>query len=300
MKKGLIFDIQKFCTGDGPGIRTSVFFKGCPLRCIWCHNPESKKSSVEIFYDAKKCITCRKCAHVCPTGAHLFDSEKHSFLRDKCDVCTLCVQNCPTQALTAVGELKSVEEVLREVLSDKIFYETSNGGVTLSGGEPMYQFDFALELLKACKRENLHTAMETCGFAPSEQYREIAPFTDLFLFDYKISDKEKHKYYVGADNSLILKNLYLLDSLDAKIILRCPIIPGINDTEEHFESIASVANSLQNILEINIEPYHSMGAGKAEKLGAAWEVIASSPDSKTVIEWIDFIKTKTDVPVIKA
>lgn len=300
MEKGLIFDIQKFCVSDGPGIRTTVFLKGCPLNCAWCHNPESKKKKIEIFYNPQKCVLCQRCASVCPSGAHEVSSTAHTFLREKCTSCTLCADACPTKALEVVGRLVSVQEVLEEVLKDKIFYETSDGGVTLSGGEPMYQFDFTLSLLKSCKENGLHTAMETCGFAPSENYKDVAPFVDLFLFDYKLFDPELSKKYTGADNELILKNLALLDSLDKKIILRCPIIPDINDCDEHFAKIAKTANKHKNIIEINVEPYHPLGIGKAEKLDVEYSIKASSPSKSDVQRYIDKIKENTDVPVIKA
>ncbi len=299
--KGLIFDIQKFSVNDGPGIRSTVFFKGCPLRCIWCHNPESKKAVPEIFYNAKKCTLCRKCAEVCPVSAHVFENNTHTFLRDKCQGCSECVKVCHAKALEAVGKSVTAQEVIKELITDKPFYETSGGGVTLSGGEPMYQFEFAEELLTLCRAEGLHTAMETCGMAPSESFRKIAPLVDLFLFDYKLTDPEEHKKYTGASNELILKNLELLDEMGSQIILRCPIIPGINDTEEHFSAIAKLANSLKNILEINVEPYHSLGSHKAEKLGVEYALEKTEmPEGEIIERWIDTVSKKTTVPVKKA
>ena len=195
----------------------------------------------------------------------------------------------------------SVEEVTREVMKDKAFYETSNGGVTISGGEPMSQFEFSLSLMRAFKENGLHTAMETCGYAKEEYFRQIAPYTDLFLYDYKLTDAKKHKECTGVDNELILSNLKMLDSMGKSIILRCPIIPTINDTEEHFEGIAKIANELKNILEINIEPYHPLGSGKAENLGREYALASLSfPNDETVRQWIDAVCSKTEKIVKKA
>jgi pyruvate formate lyase activating enzyme len=186
-------------------------------------------------------------------------------------------------------------------MRDKIFYETSGGGLTVSGGEPMAQFEFTYELLTLAKEKELHVCMETCGFAPSEKYEKIAPLVDIFLFDYKVTDPELHKKYTGADNELILKNLSLLDSLGAKTVLRCPIIPTCNDTEEHFLGIAKTANSLNNILEINVEPYHPLGKGKSEFLGKEYPLSdIGFPSEETVCEWINKIQSKTPIIVKKA
>lgn len=301
MKKGVVFNIQKFSINDGPGIRTNVFLKGCPLSCIWCHNPESNSSETEIFYDAKKCISCGRCAMVCENNCHEFAEGIHSFNRNKCTVCKKCAEECVTEALEAVGKEATVEEIMAEVLKDKIFYENSEGGMTVSGGEPMFQFEFTYELLKTAKKEGLHTCMETCGFAKPEHYEKIKDFVDIFLFDYKATDPKKHKEYTGADNELILNNLHMLDESGSKIVLRCPIIPSLNDTEEHFCGIANIANSLKNILEINIEPYHPLGKGKAEMLEKEYKLPQLTfPEEATVEEWIRIISEKTDIPVKKA
>lgn len=301
MDSAYIFNVQRFSVNDGPGIRTTVFMKGCPLNCVWCHNPESKSARAEIFFDAKKCLNCRACENICPNGRHDFQSGAHEYMREGCALCHACTGVCVAGALETVGTLRTVDEVMKEVLRDKIFYETSGGGITLSGGEPMHQFDFTLSLLKAAKREGLHTCIETCGFSSRENFEKIVPYVDIFLFDCKETDPEKHKEYTGVSNEKILENLYFIDSLGAKTMLRCPIIPGFNDRRDHFEKIAEIANSLTNILEINVEPYHPLGSGKSELLGKIYPLAdLSFPAEETVSEWIKCIASNTDIPVKKA
>lgn len=298
---GTIFNIQKFCVNDGPGIRTTVFLKGCPLRCIWCHNPESKKTAPEMFYNAQKCVKCGRCAKACDKVCHEFSDDVHLYDREKCAVCGKCAEVCPTEALETAGYEISVEDALRDVLKDKVFYDNSGGGMTVSGGEPMLQFDFTLSLMKSAKEAGLHTCMETCGYAPEERYREIAPYVDIFLFDYKITDPEKHRECTGVTNELILSNLRMLDGAGSKIILRCPIIPTVNDTEEHLSAIANLANSLSNVLEINIEPYHPLGSGKSEMLGREYALQGLGfPEEETVKGWIETVKSRTEITVKKA
>ena len=301
MALGSIFNIQKFSVNDGPGIRTTVFMKGCPLHCIWCHNPESKSSRPEIFYNPQKCIGCGKCLTACENGGHKVTDGIHVYSRDVCDSCGSCADACVTGALEKCGNLMSAADVLTEVLKDEIFYETSGGGLTISGGEPMMQFEFTYELLTLAKEKGLHVCMETCGFAPSEKYEKIAPLVDIFLFDYKVTDPELHKKYTGADNELILKNLSMLDSLGAKTVLRCPIIPTCNDKDDHFSGIAAVANRLKNIIEINVEPYHPLGKGKSELLGKDYPLSdIGFPTEDQVAAWIEKISENTSVPVKKA
>lgn len=298
---GKIFNIQKFSINDGPGIRTTVFFKGCPLNCIWCHNPESKSVKPEVFYNARKCIGCGKCVVSCPDSCHEISNGEHVFHREKCIACGKCAEVCVTGALEMAGYEVTVDEALKTVMQDKVFYENSGGGLTLSGGEPMLQFDFAYELLRKAKEQGLHTCMETCGFTPKERMEEISKLVDIFLFDYKIADEEKHKKYTGVSNQIILENLKLIDSLGVKTVLRCPIIPGINDTADHFQGIADTANSLENIMEVNIEPYHPLGKGKSELLDKEYLLgDLSFTDNDIVEKWIEEIQSKTKVCVKKA
>lgn len=297
---GTIFNIQKFCVNDGPGIRTTVFFKGCPLRCIWCHNPESKSAKPELFYNAKKCVKCGKCASVCDFNVHSFIDGEHIFKRELCASCGKCEKVCPASALEMSGYEISTEDVIAAVLRDKIFYDNSGGGMTLSGGEPMLQYEFALELMKKAKENGLHTCMETCGYAPWENYQKISEYTDIFLFDYKVTNPEKHKEYTGVTNEKILENLKMLDSIGKSTILRCPIIPTLNDDTEHLLAIAKTANLLKNVIEINIEPYHPLGKGKSELLGKDYLLSELDfPSQEEIEKWIETVKSKTDVPVLR-
>lgn len=301
MVKGTVFNIQKFSVNDGPGIRTTVFLKGCPLRCLWCHNPESKSAKPEIFFDARKCIGCGRCMAECEQGCHRFENNEHIFDRNLCKACGKCAGACVAQSLETAGSEKTVAEVMAEVIKDKAFYDNSGGGLTISGGEPMFQFEFTYELLKAAKAQGLHTCMETCGYAREEDYRKVAELVDIFLFDYKETDPLKHKEFTGASNELILKNLKMLDELGAKTVLRCPIIPTLNDRDDHFEGIAKTANSLKNIIEINIEPYHPLGSGKSEMLGVDYALKdLTFTDNGVAEEWMETIRKFTQIEVKKA
>jgi len=266
--KAIVFDIQKFSIHDGPGIRTTVFLKGCPLRCVWCHNPESWRPEPELLFTAAKCTGCRRCAEVCPTGVHAFTADgRHELDRAACVRCGKCVELCPAEALELCGRSLTVEEVMAEVRKDRVFYENSGGGMTLSGGEPMMRPEFTFALLNAAKKEGIHTALESCGFAPREEFERILPVTDLFLFDIKTMDEAKHLRLTGRDNRLILSNLEFLNGAGAKIVLRCPLIPGLNDTPSELAKIGELAERLSGVTGIDVEPYHPLGVSKAERLG---------------------------------
>lgn len=298
---GTVFQIQKFSINDGPGIRTTVFMKGCPLNCLWCHNPESKGNQPDLLYDDRKCILCGACMAVCEKKCHRVDRLSHEFDRENCMRCGKCAENCVANALEKAGYSITVEDTIREVMKDAVFYQNSGGGMTLSGGEPMAQFAFAKELLMAAKENGLHTCMETCGYAPWEHYNSIRNLVDIFLFDYKLTDPALHKQYTGVTNDRILENLRKLDAAGAAIILRCPIIPTINDTPDHLAGIANTANSLQNILEINIEPYHPLGSSKLQMLGKDYPLAALTfPEHETVEQWMREVRSRTSVPVKKA
>lgn len=275
--QGYIFNIQRFCVNDGPGIRTTVFLKGCPLSCVWCHNPESQNYKPEMLFYKEKCTGCGRCK-----GVTVSDTE---FV-------------CYNGAKEICGKSVDSDYVISEVLKDKIFYDTSGGGMTLSGGEPLSQPAFALELLQKAKENGIHTAIETCGFVKSEIVREAAEFCDLFLFDYKETDPILHKEYTGQDNSLILDNLGLLNTLGKKVVLRCPIIPGFNDKDEHFLGIAETANQYDCIVHIEIEPYHSLGVGKYDALGRKSLTIAP-PETSVSDVWLETIRSKTKKEVKK-
>ena len=263
---GKIFNIQKFCTGDGPGIRTTVFFKGCPLRCLWCHNPESQDFEKEMSYNEERCVGCGRCVARCPNQCHSLKGGNHVYDRTECQACTMCVHpTCP--AMESYGYEISADEIIADVMKDEAFYKNSGGGITLSGGEPLAQPEFCIEVLKKAKEQGLHICMESCGHVNREILARSAEYVDLYLFDYKETDAEKHRAYTGVDNSLILENLRYLDSVGKQIILRCPIIPDFNDTKEHFDGIANIANELDGVVKVELEPYHDFGCGKYERLG---------------------------------
>ncbi|MDO9542777.1 MAG: glycyl-radical enzyme activating protein [Kiritimatiellia bacterium] len=295
---GIVFNIQKFSINDGPGIRTTVFLKGCPLHCIWCHNPESREKGIEISFIAERCIGCGYCFRVCPHQCHVMENDKHEFNRDLCARCGLCAKECHAQALEAVGKSMSVAEVMEEVVKDRPFYETSGGGMTLSGGEPLAQHEFSKALLRAAKKDKIHTAMETCGYAPFTAYAAILDDVDLFLYDYKETDPALHRKFTGVDNALILENLFKIDQRGGRIILRCPIIPGLNDRADHFAGMATTANKLKNIVEIQVLPYHPLGESKSARLGKKYALAGKPFVGKEIVEkWIKKISKKTSVSV---
>jgi pyruvate formate lyase activating enzyme len=293
---GVIFDIQKFCIHDGPGIRTTVFLKGCPLRCAWCHNPESQRQAPELLYTGHSCIGCGACLSVCPNHAHEIKNGVHILDHALCRACGICAEVCPAQALSVAGKEISAEEILGEILRDKPFYDASGGGLTISGGEPCLQPDFTLALLKGAKENGLHTCIETCGFADTEKLLAIAAFTDLFLYDWKCTDDALHRTYTGVGNERILKNLRALDAVGARVILRCPIIPKVNNNEAHFDGIAALANSLKCISAVEIEPYHTLGTGKAEGLGVSASVFPT-PTQADIDTWLAALRARTATPV---
>ena len=295
-KKALIFDIEKFAVHDGPGIRTVVFMKGCPLHCVWCHNPESQSFKAELFFNRTKCTNCGNCTAVCPAGSHKLFDGKHDFNREKCTSCGMCADNCPAEALKLSGVEMSVDEVMTEVLKDKIFYQNSGGGITLSGGEPLAHFDFSFALLTAAKSAGLHTAVETSGFAPREQIQKLFPLVDLWLWDIKCSP-EKHKDLTGVPFEPILENLISVAAANGKIILRCPLVPGVNDEDAHMLNIARLANEVAGVQEIDLEPYHPMGEGKSSQLGRTESFHAAFASANDKLRWKNTISAHTQTPV---
>ena len=290
---GKVMNIQRFCVDDGPGIRTTVFLSGCPLKCLWCHNPESWKINGKLFYYPEKCVSCGKCTLIC--DCHSIVDGKHQLDRSKCISCGKCVAT-GCNALEMSAKDYSVQEVMDIVLKDQRYYENSKGGVTFSGGEPMVQFEFLKELMKQSKENGLHVCLETCGYAPTEKYLEISKYVDLFLYDYKMTDEKTHIQYTGVSNQLILENLKALNDTGDQIVLRCIIVPGVNDNEEHFDAIGHLADQYDGIIEVDVEPYHDLGNSKRERLGEEKVLIDIKPVDKQEKErYLSRIKTKKKV-----
>ncbi len=266
-RKGIVFDIQRASLHDGPGIRTTVFLKGCPLDCLWCHNPESTIVKRQLFFQFDKCVACKTCVQVCPEKAHYFTDDKHIIDFDKCTLCGKCVENCPSDALRIVGCEMGVDEVMTEVIADVDFYKNSGGGITLSGGEPLSQFTFSLELLKKCKEMGVHTCVETSGEVNPKKFEQILKYVDVLLFDYKVTNNMSHIKFTGVPNLRILTNLETAYNFGVPIILRCPIIPGVNNTDEHFIAISELDRKYPKLQGIEILPYHTMGNNKRISIG---------------------------------
>ena len=299
---GKVFDIQRMSVHDGPGIRTTVFLKGCPLRCLWCHNPESQSFDISIGFNPEKCAGCGDCVSFCK--AHIIENGVHTFDRDKCERDGKCMDLCYNKAIIVSGYETTADEVLREVMKDKTYYKNTGGGVTFSGGEPLSQPKFLLELLVASKKSGLHTVVDTSGFGKKETISEIAPYTDLFLWDFKESDDSKHIEFTGVSNIPINDNLRLVNELGVPTILRCPIIPGLNDREDHFDGIASLAAEFSCVQEVNVMAFHKLGDGKYEFFNMenpTLDIPAMEKEQKTAT--VDIlckkIKEKTDrnIPV---
>ena len=278
-----VFNIQKFCTDDGPGIRTTVFLKGCHLRCAWCHNPEGLSPGPRLAYSAVDCVSCRRCETVCPNGVHSFRDGQHSIDRSRCTRCGRCVEECKYGALSFCGETMTAAQVLQIALADKPFY-FPEGGITVSGGEPLLQPDFVLALGLLAKEQGIHFCVETSGAVPFSVFEKILPAVDLFLFDIKETDPENHLRYTQVKNDLPLANIKKLDTLGVPMIMRCPIIPGVNDRQEHFEALAQLYASLSHALGIQLMPYHALGQGKATRFGAHSQEFRV-PDAGQVAGW---------------
>ena len=259
----MIFAIKPFEIHDGDGIRTTVFFKGCPLRCKWCHNPESFFAKGEILFDRELCKDCMKCVSLCE--ANTIQNSKHIFEREKCTLCGKCQESCLSGALEIVGQNISTEEIARQVLSDEIFMKGSGGGVTFSGGEPLMQVDFCVELAKLLKARDINIAIDTSAYVSKEAIDKIIPYTDTFLFDIKAIDENVHKFCTGVSNGQILSNIAYVDSLGIPMEIRYPYVPGMNDGE--CEKIARFVMQLKNVKCLRILPYHNLAERKYKCLG---------------------------------
>lgn len=260
-----VTNIQRYCMHDGPGIRTTVFLKGCPLSCKWCHNPETQKVEQEMFYTPSKCIGCKMCM-ACENKAHIFTSKEHIYDRGKCCLCGMCATKCPSGALETVSQLMSIDEIISVVIKDAAFYG-EKGGITISGGEPMMHPKETIELLKAAKKNNLTTAIETSGYFNKEFLPSLCEYTDTFLWDYKDSDNSRHIKNTGVSNEKIIENLRIADELNANIVLKCILINSINFTEEHIKKVADLYMQLNNCNKVEFFSYHPFGSSKSERLG---------------------------------
>ena len=267
----VILDIKRFSIDDGPGIRTTVFLKGCSLHCQWCHNPESMHREPEVQYFPHLCTGCQKCVKACPVNAQRMESGKRKFIRDLCKHCGKCVEACNNKALVMAGKRMTVAQVLKEVEKDKIFYDRSGGGVTFSGGEPLLHPGFLFELLKKVKAKGIHTAVETAGNVPWKTFEDVLPYTDLFLYDVKVIDEEKHKAFTGVSNKQIVENLKKLGTMKTALSIRIPVIPGVNDTAGEMERIACLVKDFSAVTSIELMPYHNIAQGKYESLGIEYK-----------------------------
>ena len=266
MTSGIIFDIKKYAIHDGPGIRTTVFLKGCPLCCLWCHNPEGIGTTPQILYENKRCIVCGECLSVCPEGALSITAGGVTTDRAICKSDGACGEICPAEARELAGKTTSPEDILDKVKKDMPFYDQSGGGVTFSGGEPLMQPDFLLECLTLCGQEGIHRAVDTTGYAELESIKQIALQTDLFLYDLKMMDSEKHKQFTGVSNHLILNNLKWLARSGTRVIIRFPLIPGINDDDENIDLVGMYLRILPEIETVHILPYHRHQENKYARL----------------------------------
>lgn len=284
---GVVFNIQRYSLHDGPGIRTVVFLKGCPLHCAWCCNPESIDGEPHLTFNPDKCLGDGRCVQACPTGARTGEGLDPS----RCTLCGRCADACPSEALEILGRTMSIPEILEEVEKDRTFYESSGGGVTLSGGEVLAQWRFGVKLLLELRDRHLHTAVETTGYGPWERVRAVAEACDLVLYDLKHMDEEEHRRHTGVSNRLILENARRLAGLGCGLIIRIPLIGGINTDDKNIRETASFAAEL-GVDEIHLLPYHRLGESKYRKLGREYDCEAYTPDERTVQELQRLLETR--------
>lgn len=299
LPEGILFDIRKYSIHDGPGIRTAVFFKGCPLRCAWCHNPESQSFQPELILRPNRCIACEACVEACSNGAIEILPHPRPLPprgrgvvvtdRAKCQACGACADVCYAEGRQMVGQTYSLDAVLAEIEGDRVFYEQSGGGVTFTGGEPMSQRLFLLALLRACKALDLHTALDTSGYCSWEALDEVRPFVDLFLYDLKLMDDDRHRQYTAVPNTLILENLRKLAEAGHAIRVRIPVIPGVNDDEENLRASGEFLAGLPNLQRVDILAYHSSAEAKYQNLGTEYTLPGLKSPTNERMEEIAFI-----------
>ena len=280
---GIIFNIQKFSVHDGPGIRTTVFMKGCPLSCRWCSNAESMNPKPEPGVIVERCTGCGDCVDTCPEHAMAVNNGKVIIDRSICNTCGECISSCPEEAITIYGKKVTVDEVLREVLKDRLFYSGSSGGVTVSGGEPLRQYEFVKELFRKCKEEDINTCLDTCGYASSKVLREVLQYTDNVLFDLKHMDIDKHREFTGVDNECIKENAVIVCGSNADILFRIPLIDGVNSGQDNIRRTAEFIKSLGEGKKVELLPYHRLGIGKYKMLGKDYPgKNLETPDEETL------------------
>jgi pyruvate formate lyase activating enzyme len=283
LSTGTVFDIRRYAIHDGPGIRTAVFFKGCPLSCAWCHNPEGRLNTPELIFRPNRCILCGDCLDVCPNDAVRRQGDGILIDRARCTVSGVCAVVCPAEALEVVGRTMDVARVLAEVERDRAFYEQSGGGVTFTGGEPLAQPDFLLDLLSACRARGIHTVVDTSGFAPWETLDRIHPLVDLFLYDLKLIDDARHRQWTGVSNAGILSNLRRLSAAGSNLRVRIPLVPGVNDDEADLRLTGEFLASLPHVPPVELLPYHAIAAGKYASLGREYTLgDVRSPDPEHI------------------
>lgn len=288
MKKGMVFDIQRFSVHDGPGIRVNIFLKGCELRCKWCHNPEGWRPESQLLFHEEACIGCGKCVEACPQTVHCEENGRHSVDFKRCIACGKCVAACPAQALKLAGRWMSADEICEEAERESAFFGR-NGGVTFSGGEPLLQADFLREVLFRLKEKGYHTAIETSGVAPWNGFQKILGLVDLFLYDYKLFDSQKHREYTGKGNELIRENLERLKQAGAEIRIRIPVIKGVNEGE--LKDIARELKDLE-VKWVELFPYHKIGMSKYCQIGYLPPEIFQAPSQKEMEEFRQIFREK--------
>lgn len=291
MLRGMIFNIERYAVHDGPGIRTIVFLSGCQLRCLWCANPEGQELKPRLTFFSDKCTGCGKCISVCSNKAIEQINGKMVMNWNKCKRCLECVEICPNEARQSITKVMTSNEVLEKIIKDIPFYLRSNGGATLSGGEPLMQCDFSSEILRLCKEKNIHTTIETSGFADWDDFVKILKYTDFIFFDIKHMDSKKHKYGAGVGNEKILENLRKISNLNKNIVIRIPIIPGFNDSVENIEKTTKFVKNLKNITKLELLPYHKLGVIKYERIGKPYLLKALDPPrSEDLIKFKNIIE----------
>ncbi|WP_394884351.1 glycyl-radical enzyme activating protein [Clostridium butyricum] len=291
-KKGNVFNMQRFSINDGPGLRTIVFLKGCPLSCIWCSNPESQNKNSQVMFNIKNCTACGNCKEICSVHAIDIDSE-YRIDRRKCINCGKCIEECYSEALVMCGKEMTVYDVIKELKKEDVIFRCSKGGVTLSGGEPLMQPEFSIELLKACKSLGWHTTMETTGYADESVIEDVMPWVDLVLMDFKTIDESMHFKYTGVSNKIILENAKKIVNLVPEVIARVPVIPGFNADESSINAIAKYVKELERIKEVHLLPYHRFGVNKYACIGRKYAIDnkVKSPDNDTMVKFKNIVES---------